>query len=77
MILSNRHSDNPLDTLPNSRYSLLKQDILSQELATTKATLAELGGFASATLREAIWLRHYSIRTKQAYIDWVRRYISL
>ena len=26
-------------------------------------------------LREAIRVRHYSIRTEQAYVDWVRRYI--
>jgi hypothetical protein len=25
----------------------------------------------------AIWVRHYSIRTEDAYVDWVRRFISL
>src|SRR5262245_18431861 len=26
-------------------------------------------------VREAIRLRHYSIRTEQAYVDWIRRFI--
>jgi hypothetical protein len=28
-------------------------------------------------MREAIRLKHYSIRTEQAHIDWIRRYILL
>ena len=26
-------------------------------------------------LRDRLRVRHYSIRTEQAYVDWVRRYI--
>ena len=26
-------------------------------------------------IREQIRLRHYSIRTEQAYVSWIRRYI--
>jgi hypothetical protein len=26
-------------------------------------------------VREAIRLRHYSLRTEQAYVQWIRRYI--
>jgi site-specific recombinase XerD len=26
-------------------------------------------------VREAIWLRHYSLRTAQSYIQWIRRFI--
>ena len=28
-----------------------------------------------ARLREAFRVRHYSIRTEEAYVDWVRRFI--
>jgi len=27
-------------------------------------------------LRQAIRLKHYSIRTEQAYVDWAKRYIN-
>ena len=27
------------------------------------------------SVREAVHVRHYSIRTEQAYIDWIERYI--
>jgi hypothetical protein len=27
------------------------------------------------SVREAIRVRHYSIRTEQAYIDWIKRFI--
>ena len=27
------------------------------------------------SVREAIRVRHYSIRTEQAYVDWIRRFV--
>ena len=26
-------------------------------------------------VRDAIWLKHYSIRTETSYVNWIRRYI--
>ena len=26
-------------------------------------------------VRDAIWVRHYSIRTEESYLHWIRRYI--
>ena len=37
-------------------------------MATRKSSLLEM-------VRDAIRVRHYSIRTEHAYIDWIRRYI--
>ncbi len=28
-------------------------------------------------VRDKIWFKHYSIRTEQAYVDWIRRFILL
>ena len=28
-----------------------------------------------ASVREAIWVRHFSIRTEEAYVGWIRRFI--
>ena len=26
-------------------------------------------------VRDRIWRKHYSIRTEQAYVDWIRRFV--
>jgi Phage integrase, N-terminal SAM-like domain len=54
--------------LPNTRVIAMHPDFATQSGQITPGTLIE-------QLRGRIRVKHYSIRTEQAYVDWVRRFI--
>ncbi|HYE34139.1 MAG TPA: phage integrase N-terminal SAM-like domain-containing protein [Methylocaldum sp.] len=66
----------------NTFVSHRVEDEVRADAAGFEPSAASVGGESSAQaprlldqVREKIRLRHYSIRTEQAYVDWIRRFI--
>ncbi len=49
--------------------------VVASPAASPEATAEPAPPRLLTRLREALRLRHYAIRTEQAYADWARRYI--